>query len=161
MFKQPKVYMIHGFIGSGKTTFAKKLEMETKAVRFTHDEWMTELYGTNPPADMFGVYHERVSKLIWGLTERLIQNGQSVILDFGFWSRKGRDEARQRTTQMGAIHQLYALSCPDSVMLGRTLARTASMPKGALEITEETFNTLRERFEPLGEDEVKEVIATS
>jgi len=31
--KQPIAYIICGFIGAGKTTFARKLEKETEAVR--------------------------------------------------------------------------------------------------------------------------------
>lgn len=36
----PTVHMIHGFVGVGKTTFAKKLQQEVNAVRFSPDEWM-------------------------------------------------------------------------------------------------------------------------
>jgi predicted kinase len=39
MKTQPIVYIICGFIGAGKTTFAKKLEKKTGAVRITKDEW--------------------------------------------------------------------------------------------------------------------------
>jgi hypothetical protein len=33
-------HLIHGFLGAWKTTFAKKLEAELGAVRFSQDEWM-------------------------------------------------------------------------------------------------------------------------
>jgi len=39
MKTKPIVYVICGFIGAGKTTFAKKLEEKTGAVRITKDEW--------------------------------------------------------------------------------------------------------------------------
>ena len=47
------LHLIHGFVGAGKTTFAKKLEHFLPAVRFTHDEWMSKLYGENPPLEHF------------------------------------------------------------------------------------------------------------
>jgi predicted kinase len=37
MKRKPIVYLICGFIGAGKTTFAKKLEEKTGAVRITKD----------------------------------------------------------------------------------------------------------------------------
>lgn len=43
MKQRPKAFLIHGFLGAGKTTFAKRLEEEEKALRFTHDEWMSQL----------------------------------------------------------------------------------------------------------------------
>jgi hypothetical protein len=37
-YKKPVAHIVIRFIGSGKTTFARKLEKETGAVRFTKDE---------------------------------------------------------------------------------------------------------------------------
>ncbi|HLH02610.1 MAG TPA: AAA family ATPase [Bryobacteraceae bacterium] len=41
----PTVQMIFGYLGAGKTTFARKLERELPAIRFTLDEWVTRLFG--------------------------------------------------------------------------------------------------------------------
>ena len=41
-------HLIHGFLGAGKTTFARELEQNIPAIRFSHDEWMTRLYGDDP-----------------------------------------------------------------------------------------------------------------
>ena len=46
--RKATVYLICGFIGSGKTTFAKKLEKETGAIRITKDEWLISLFGHDP-----------------------------------------------------------------------------------------------------------------
>jgi predicted kinase len=43
--KQPIAHIICGFIGSGKTTFARKLEKETGAIRITKDEWIIKIFG--------------------------------------------------------------------------------------------------------------------
>jgi len=59
--KKPIVYMLYGFVGAGKTVFAKKLEKETGALRFTNDEWMISLYGNNPSAEKFAEYYERTT----------------------------------------------------------------------------------------------------
>ena len=55
---------MHGFIGSGKTTFAMSLTNEKRAIRLTHDEFMVFLHGTNPPADKFPEFYDRIAKLI-------------------------------------------------------------------------------------------------
>jgi predicted kinase len=38
-------FLIHGYLGAGKATLARRLEVEQAAIRFTHDEWMRSLYG--------------------------------------------------------------------------------------------------------------------
>jgi predicted kinase len=56
--------VLHGFLGTGKTTLAKRLERDLRAVRFTHDEWMSALYGSDPPAEQFSEYYARVAALM-------------------------------------------------------------------------------------------------
>ncbi len=38
-----KIYFVCGFIGSGKTTYSKRLAEEHNASRFSIDEWMIPL----------------------------------------------------------------------------------------------------------------------
>ena len=87
-------HLIHGFIGAGKTTYARQLEQQIPALRFSIDDWMIALYGKNPPAAQFETYHSKTACLIWDVAARTLELGQDVILDFGFWSRKSRDDAR-------------------------------------------------------------------
>jgi len=39
----PTAHLIHGYLGAGKTTFARQLERNIPAIRFSHDEWMVRL----------------------------------------------------------------------------------------------------------------------
>lgn len=153
-------HLIHGFIGSGKTTYAKKLEKELSALRFSIDEWITQLYGQNPPSDQFDEYHDRASAVIWQVAIRALQLGQDVILDFGFWSRSSRDEARDRIRQVGAQPVLYSVVCSEEAMKARTLARTAQMPGGALHIDKSAFDRLLPKFEPASIDEPHVIVRT-
>jgi predicted kinase len=49
----PTVHLIHGYLGTGKTTLAKQLAEEVNGVRFNSDEWMVRLHGEDPP-DAYG-----------------------------------------------------------------------------------------------------------
>ena len=42
-------YLIFGPQGSGKSTAAKKLELEKTAIRFSIDEWAVGLFGKDMP----------------------------------------------------------------------------------------------------------------
>lgn len=89
---KPTAHLIIGFIGSGKTTFAKKLEKETGAVRFTKDEWMVRIFGNsfskdNFQNDKFHEYDSKMAKLATEMALRCLKAGTSVIIDDGFWYR--------------------------------------------------------------------------
>jgi predicted ATPase len=51
MKSKATVYVLCGFIGAGKTTFAKQLEAQTGAVRITKDEWLIRIVGNEPAID--------------------------------------------------------------------------------------------------------------
>jgi predicted kinase len=149
----PTIHLIHGFLGSGKTTFAEKLEEQTGAVRFDIDEWMMTLFGARPSSEVVKTYLSRVIDLIWLNCTQLIQRDMNVILDFGFWSRQSRDDARRRAALLGATVKLYRVTCSEVEMRRRALARDEAMPEGTLWIESATNQAFNEPFEPLGKDE--------
>lgn len=154
----PTAHMIHGYLGAGKTTFARRLEEDLPAIRFTHNEWMARLYGTDPPAERFADHAARVSVQIDRLWPRCLQLGLDVVLDLNFWTRHDRDAARMKARSLGAAVRLYRLACPDEVAWRRIERRNASPGEDSLVIARGTFEALRARFEPLGPDEEREEV---
>jgi len=146
--------MIHGYLGAGKTTFARQLEQTLPALRLTHDEWMLRLYGEDPPPDQFRMGYDRVSERIEALWTRCIVLGLNVVLDLNFWSRSQRDAVRLTAARLGAETFLYRLSCTDEEAWARIERRNAALTD-SLFIAKNTFLTLRCRFEPLEGDEVR------
>ena len=148
----PTVHLIHGYLGAGKTTFAKKLAEDVKGVRFNPDEWMARLYGEDPPAEQFAERLERVFALLDDQWVRVVRCGVDVILDYGFWTRASRDAARQRAAAAGAACRLYSLQCSDATARKRCQQRNAKL-QGSLFIADNTFDVLKARLEPLQADE--------
>jgi predicted kinase len=151
--KKASVYLIHGFIGSGKTTFSKALAKEKCAMRLNPDELMITLHGNNPPADQFGAYYDRVQALIWQLTAELLAIDVPVILDFGFWTKKSRQDAINRVIALGGAPSLYSIECDPKIMKERCLQRSQSLSGGDLYIDEAAFDKFYAMYEPLGDDE--------
>ena len=84
-----------GLVGAGKTTLARELARELPAVRLSRDEWMLRLYGGrhDDPA-----YVERLvpcTELMWDVAFATVTAASSVVLDWNFWSRERRREARR------------------------------------------------------------------
>lgn len=158
MNQKPKAFLLHGFVGSGKTTFAKRLENEERALRFTHDEWMNQLYGEDPPAERFPDYARRVFNVMETTWTRCLYLGTSVILDFGFWTRADRERTRAVVAEHGGEAVLYRLNCTDDLAWERVSRRNRSLA-GNLFIAPNTFQVLKSRFEPLKDDEERIEIA--
>lgn len=150
---KPIAHLLHGFMGSGKTTFARQLERKCGAVRISHDEWMVRLHGWNPPEEHFSEYRAQVEKLIWDEATRVIGAGTDVILDHGFWTRESRDAARDRAHSVGAATKFYEVVCPQEIMRARALDRSKSPKTDSLWIDGAGFDKLFAAFEPMQDDE--------
>ncbi len=156
---KPIAHLICGFIGSGKTTFARKLEKETGAARFTKDEWMVRLFGNNPPKDKFHQYDSRMTELATEMALKCLVAGGSVIIDDGFWYRKQRDEIRQKLKDLGAIVKFYYLDTSVDLMRERTVRRSENPPTDSFYITESEFRDYLKMFQPPTADEDCTVIS--
>lgn len=154
-------HLIHGYLGAGKTSFATHLERVVGGVRFSADEWYLRLYaGNEPTAHLEPAWWDRLSSLLNDLWPRLLEHGVDVILDFGFWTRRSRDVARALALAAGAETRLYAVVCTDEVAKARCLSRNAD-PDRSFSIDEAAFEALRAKFEPVGPDEVFDLVDTT
>jgi predicted kinase len=151
-------HLIHGFLGVGKTTFARELEQRIPAIRFSHDEWMTRLYGDDPPVEHFAEFYRRVYEQIEEVWPRCLELGLDVVLDFGFWWRQERDAVRAKVAAVGGQTRLYRLTCPEDEAWRRIEKRNTDL-RGSLYIARNTFEILKDRFEPLDADEERIEIA--
>ena len=145
-------HLIHGYIGAGKTTLAKRLEAEHRAVRFTPDEWMARLFGEDPPAATFRERLADVLQLMEGVWLRCLSLEVDVVLDYGFWRRAERDLVRSLARERGARTVLYSVKCPEEEARSRVELRNVSDQR-SLYIAPATFEGLRAGFEPLDADE--------
>jgi predicted kinase len=150
----PAAHLIHGYLGAGKTTFARQLERNIPAIRFSHDEWMVRLYGDDPPIEQFAVFYWRIHEQVEEIWLRCLELGLDVVLDFGFWTRQERDATRAKIIALGAEARLYRLTCPEDEAWRRIEERNANL-QGSLLIVRNTFEVFKERFEPLDPDETR------
>jgi predicted kinase len=150
---RPVAHIVIGFIGSGKTTFARKLEEETGAVRFTKDEWMVRIFGNTPPEDKFEEYDNRMASLAVDMALECLKAGIDVVIDEGFWVKEQRDEIREKVKRVGAIPKMYYLEVPLEVMKARTLKRSDNPPVDSFTIDEESFDHYWKFFQPPDKDE--------
>ncbi|ULH15560.1 ATP-binding protein [Deinococcus sp. KNUC1210] len=153
------IYALHGFLGSGKSTLARRLEHEVPALRLSSDDWMVQLFGPDPPEEVFRSGLARVSALIRLQAERVLSLGVSVVLDEGYWTRASRDELRSWAASLngglGVPLFLYAVTVPEAEARARIERRNHE--PGALFVSQATFSAFLPTFEALQPDEPRPV----
>lgn len=148
------IYLICGFIGAGKTTFAKKLEEKTGAVRITKDEWSIRLIGNDPTIEGYAQWDSKIIGLSRDFAFYLAEKGIDIILDEGFWERETRDVMRKRADAIGASVVMYYLDTPIETIRKRVLERNSNLTKESFEISNEMLEGYLKYWEaPSEEDE--------
>ena len=120
----PRLIIVCGLPGSGKTTLAKGLERRLRAVRFSPDEWMDAL--------SLHIYDEerrgKIEALQWKFGQELLALGLTVIIEWGTWGRSERDSLRLGARALGAAVELHYLSVPAHVLFERIQRRGLENP---------------------------------
>ena len=152
--RQSIAYVICGFIGAGKTTFARKLEKETKAIRITKDEWIIKIFGNKITSDKnFEVYDKNITELATNIAFKILKAGKDVILDEGFWVKSQRDDIKKKILQVGAKPIFYYVESSVEKMKERVINRSKNPTKDSFEINEEMFDKYLKYWEPPKKEE--------
>src|SRR6516162_6495931 len=122
--ESPRLIIVCGLPGSGKTALAKALESRLRAVRLSADEWMDAL--------SINLHREKtrakVEALQWKLAQELLALGVTVIIEWGTWARSERDTLRLSARALGAAVELHYLSAPVDVLYERLQRRGREKP---------------------------------
>ena len=142
--------LICGLPASGKSTLARQLAPRLPAVRLDKDEWVTQL-GADVWDDAFRL---RIERQLWALTQELLAQGQSVILEWGHWARIERDEKRLGARSLGVGVELHFLDAPLEELVERADRRTTSGEWTAAPMTRAHFEAWVTLFQPPDEEEL-------
>lgn len=121
---QSRLIIVCGLPGSGKTTHAKMLQAQLRAIRFSADEWMDAL-ALNLWDDR---RREKIEALQWQLSQEILAQGLTVIIEWGTWGRSERDSLRMRARELGAAVELHYLSASVDVLFDRVRCREMENP---------------------------------
>lgn len=157
------VHLICGLPGAGKTTLAKKIEEEHRALRFSLDEWLITLFGRYEiTPDNHKAHVERVlacRNIIWVMAERALKIGIDVILDDGFFLKQHRAEYRDLILKAGAKPKLYFVDVDAKILLERLRCRNEDLPTNNFAIENNLMEYFFSLFEPPSENEQIELVA--
>src|SRR3712207_9137038 len=95
MMRQPTLFLTVGLPCTGKTTAARRIEIEHEALRLTKDEWVKALYGHENPPSAQDVIEGRLLEIAL----RALELGINVVIDYGLWGRDERSCLRRARSE--------------------------------------------------------------
>ncbi|GAB2621014.1 AAA family ATPase [Pseudactinotalea suaedae] len=119
----PRLVLMCGPAGAGKSTHARRLE-EEGCVRVSVDDlaW-AEGHVEHPlPAEVAA----RVGEALRERVVALLDERRDVVVDSSFWSRASREEFRRLGAERGVVAEVLYVSTPRAVALARVAARTGA-----------------------------------
>ncbi len=139
----PVLFVMVALPASGKSTRAKEIERERRALRLTPDEWMIPLFDDH---DADGKRNVLEGRFIW-LARRALRCGVNVILDFGVWAKVERTALRAIAADAGASCELVYLEIDEAQQRQRRDDRARVESDTTFYITDEVLADYRRRFE--------------
>lgn len=151
---KPKVYLMCGLPGAGKTTYTKTKLKGIK--RLSTDEIVFDRHGecgVDYPKEDYHKYYSPVKKELEKELVRLLMSGESVILDYGFWSKKGRDKYKKLIEDNGGECILLYFKINKKILLKRLSERNKITSANTLTVSKDDLEEYIDEFEEPNEEE--------
>lgn len=124
-----KVILVCGKIASGKSWYCRKLLAQSPALLLSVDEVTVKLFGKE-----LGDRHDEVTAKVQAyLLEKAaeaVRAGADVLLDWGFWTRSGRQEAERYFNRRGIRTEWHYIDVPDGLWRRNIARRNAAVLAG-------------------------------
>lgn len=150
-----EVYMLSGKIASGKTTYAKRLAKEKRAVILSVDEITLALFDEHI-GDKHDEYVERCENYLFEKSVEIIETGINVVLDWGFWTRREREYAKDFYGKRGIGAEFYFIETDGKTWRKRVEKRNGEILRGevrAYYVDENLAKKFEAIYEPPETDE--------
>ena len=148
-----EIVLCCGKVGSGKSTYARRLEAEHGFFLLSADEWMLRLHGEIADREEFADKLSRCKAMIDDLARGLLDRGVDVVLDSGFWTREERAKARALFAQAGHRVSLLHFAISDGQQRANLAARNSGAAGFHYAFDEATVQQLNRFFEAPVDDE--------
>ncbi len=146
----PTLYVTVGLPAAGKTTLARRVEIEHRALRFTPDEWMKPLFGDSMADGKRNVLEGRM--IATALSA--LRSGLNVVLDYGVWAKDERTALRWLASTAGAECKLMYLAIDEAEHRDRVSRRFTTAPETTFPMTEDDLAEYRLIFQTPDQDEL-------
>lgn len=156
------VHLICGSTGAGKSTYSRELAERIGAMRFSLDEWMSQLFWMDRPEPLYPEWAlERVRRCeeqIWSTVLGATALGVPCVLDWGFSRAEKRTCYFSRAAAAGLSAQLHFVDLSAAERWRRVQSRNDQMRATnplPFSVTREMFDFVEGLWEPPSQEEMR------
>ena len=144
------IYAVAGQMGSGKTTLARKLAQEKKALFFSTDQWIANLGVPIGSHENYAKYYTGLRDRIFEVAKQALSLEVPVVFDFGVNLPNGRAGLQKFASACGADLEIYHVSVPTEICRERVRERNIKKPEDIFSFTfsDEDFDIISKNYEP-------------
>lgn len=152
------VHLIAGPVGAGKTTYATALASDRRALLFSIDSWMADLFRPDldqPPGLSWMLERvERCERRIRALAEQALALETEVVLDLGFMRADERRRYIAWAADLGVDHFVHVLDADREVRRERVRLRNLERPETwSFDVDDSMFEWAESWYEPVTQAE--------
>jgi len=139
------VHMICGLTGAGKSTYAERLRQDSRAVRFSIDEWNRTLFFMDrDPTSDFQWFFDRVQRCCAQMrdtADHILTTDTPVVFDCGFTNQTVRQIFYDWAEDGGYAVTLHYLDVDETTCWNRVQQRNSERGETyMLEVTRDMFD---------------------
>jgi len=154
----PKIYLIEGPVGAGKSTFGLSLSKRLKVPCLVLDDWMANLFRPDrPETDVmlwYGERKERCIRQIWKIASAAIESGSDAIVELGLITEESRASIYAQAQAKGYELTIYVLEPDREVRRERVKMRNQEQGETfSMVVPDDFFELASDMWEPLTEAE--------
>lgn len=151
------LHLLCGKVAAGKTTLARRLAEQHRALLISEDLWLSRLYPVEIRSfDDYLLHARRLREVVGPHVRDLLAHGQSVVLDFPMNVPSARAWARGVFEAAGADHRLHHVKASDPLCLRQLARRNRELPEGSVVVSVEQFEAITAMFrEPTADEGFK------
>lgn len=144
------LYFLCGLAGAGKSTLARKISAEKRAVLFCEDQWLANLFGGVRSLDEYLQHRARIRALLAQHVPEVLKIGHSVVFDFGGNTVRDRAWIRSVCESAGATTELHYIVADEALCKRRVAERNRTKPAGLYwgDVSEEMLDAVNRYFQP-------------
>ncbi|MEK7594907.1 MAG: ATP-binding protein [Patescibacteria group bacterium] len=147
---KPKLYLMVGYPGAGKTTVAQTIADHTGAVHLwsdaeRHNMFPNPSHSEQESLELYDNLNER--------TEQLLSQGESVIFDTNFSFRADRQKLREIANRQNAETIVLWINTSAEIAKERAVGAEINRNGYMASMSEERFDTIVSKLEEPTEDE--------
>lgn len=152
-----KVILICGKICSGKTYYANIIKEKENAIILSTDEVTYDLTN-NRQGEGYQDFANRVNNYLMKKTVELAKIGCNVILDWGFWTKKDRQEISEYFKKHEIKYEWHYIDVDEKTWQKNIKERNQKVLEGkggfSFYVDEDLFNKVVSKFEEPDKDEI-------